>query len=183
MPARAPCAIRAAPAPARRWSRSACCRSAKGWCAAGEKIAILNFGTLLPEAAQAAEALNATLVDMRFVKPLDEQLVLELATSHETLVTLEENAIMGGAGSGVNELLMAKRRPVPVLNLGLPDSFVSQGTGKNCVPIWGWMPPAFSAKSKPGWRSNRHSCLTKRLRLRGRFVSAPLLEIRATVTV
>lgn len=94
----------------------------------GEKIAILNFGTLLPEAAQAAEALNATLVDMRFVKPLDEQLVLELAASHETLVTLEENAIMGGAGSGVNELLMAKRRPVPVLNLGLPDSFVSQGT-------------------------------------------------------
>ncbi len=78
--------------------------------------------------AQAAEALNATLVDMRFVKPLDEQLVLELAASHETLVTLEENAIMGGAGSGVNELLMAKRRPVPVLNLGLPDSFVSQGT-------------------------------------------------------
>ena len=94
----------------------------------GEKIAILNFGTLLPEAAQAAEALNATLVDMRFVKPLDEQLVLELAASHETLVTLEENAIMGGAGSGVNELLMAKRRPVPVLNLGLPDSFVSQGS-------------------------------------------------------
>lgn len=94
----------------------------------GEKIAILNFGTLLPEAAAAAEALNATLVDMRFVKPLDEQLVLELAASHETLVTLEENAIMGGAGSGVNELLMAKRRPVPVLNLGLPDSFVSQGT-------------------------------------------------------
>lgn len=94
----------------------------------GKKIAILNFGTLLPEAAQAAEALNATLVDMRFVKPLDEQLVLELAASHETLVTLEENAIMGGAGSGVNELLMAKRRPVPVLNLGLPDSFVSQGS-------------------------------------------------------
>ncbi len=126
--ARAPCAIRAAPAPARRWSRSTCCRSAKAWCAAREKIAILNFGTLLPEAAQAAEALNATLVDMRFVKPLDEQLVLELAASHETLVTLEENAIMGGAGSGVNELLMAKRRPVPVLNLGLPDSFVSQGS-------------------------------------------------------
>ncbi|OJT37941.1 1-deoxy-D-xylulose-5-phosphate synthase [Serratia plymuthica] len=94
----------------------------------GEKVAILNFGTLLPEAAQVAEALNATLVDMRFVKPLDEQLVLELAASHEVLVTLEENAIMGGAGSGVNELLMAKRRAVPVLNIGLPDSFVSQGS-------------------------------------------------------
>ncbi|HEJ7945811.1 1-deoxy-D-xylulose-5-phosphate synthase [Serratia liquefaciens] len=94
----------------------------------GEKLAILNFGTLLPEAAQVAEALNATLVDMRFVKPLDEQLVLELAASHDVLVTLEENAIMGGAGSGVNELLMAKRRAIPVLNIGLPDSFISQGS-------------------------------------------------------
>ncbi|CAI2474927.1 1-deoxy-D-xylulose-5-phosphate synthase [Serratia liquefaciens] len=94
----------------------------------GEKLAILNFGTLLPEAAQVAEALNATLVDMRFVKPLDEQLVLELAASHDALITLEENAIMGGAGSGVNELLMAKRRAIPVLNIGLPDSFISQGS-------------------------------------------------------
>lgn len=94
----------------------------------GEKLAILNFGTLLPEAVQVAETLNATLVDMRFVKPLDEQLVLELAASHDALVTLEENAIMGGAGSGVNELLMAKRRAIPVLNIGLPDSFVSQGS-------------------------------------------------------
>ncbi|MBC3252957.1 1-deoxy-D-xylulose-5-phosphate synthase [Serratia fonticola] len=93
----------------------------------GEKIAILNFGTLLVEAAQVAEAMNATLVDMRFVKPLDEQLVLEMAASHEVLVTLEENAIMGGAGSGVNELLMAKRRVVPVLNIGLPDYFIPQG--------------------------------------------------------
>ncbi len=76
----------------------------------GEKLAILNFGTLLPEAAQVAEKLNATLVDMRFVKPLDEALILQLAADHEVLVTLEENAIMGGAGSGVNELLMAHRR-------------------------------------------------------------------------
>ena len=137
-----------------------------------EKIAILNFGTLLPEVAQAAEALNATLVDMRFVKPLDEQLVLELATSHETLVTLEENAIMGGAGSGVNELLMAKRRPVPVLNLGLPDSFVSQGTGRTACRS-GVGCRRHSAPNRNGWRSNRHSCLTKRLRLRGRFCFRP----------
>ncbi len=94
----------------------------------GEKLAILNFGTLLPEAAQVAEKLNATLVDMRFVKPLDEALILQLAADHEVLVTLEENAIMGGAGSGVNELLMAHRRPVPVLNIGLPDFFIPQGT-------------------------------------------------------
>lgn len=94
----------------------------------GTKVAILNFGTLMPEAAQVAESLNATLVDMRFVKPLDETLILEMAARHEVLVTLEENAIMGGAGSGVNEVLMAHRKPVPVLNIGLPDFFIPQGT-------------------------------------------------------
>ena len=80
----------------------------------GEKNPILNFGTLLPQAAKVAEKLNATLVDMRFAKPLDEALVLQLAAEHEVLVTLEENAIMGGAGSGVNELLMSRRRAIPV---------------------------------------------------------------------
>ncbi|ORM74288.1 1-deoxy-D-xylulose-5-phosphate synthase [Pantoea wallisii] len=94
----------------------------------GEQLAILNFGTLLPEAQAAAEALNATLVDMRFVKPLDEALIAELAASHEALITLEEGAIKGGAGSGVNEYVMAKRLRVPVLNLGLPDEFIPQGT-------------------------------------------------------
>lgn len=94
----------------------------------GEKLAILNFGTLLPEAAAVAESLNATLVDMRFVKPLDEALIVELAASHEALITLEEGAIKGGAGSGVIELLMAKRVLVPVLNIGLPDEFIPQGT-------------------------------------------------------
>ncbi|QHB33579.1 1-deoxy-D-xylulose-5-phosphate synthase [Yersinia canariae] len=93
----------------------------------GEKVAILCFGTLLAQAQIVADNLNATLVDMRFVKPLDKELVLEMAASHEILVTVEENAIMGGAGSGVNELLMAKRQLVPVLNLGLPDHFVPQG--------------------------------------------------------
>ncbi|RKO80996.1 1-deoxy-D-xylulose-5-phosphate synthase [Pectobacterium parmentieri] len=94
----------------------------------GETIAILNFGTLLPEAQIAAEKLNATLVDMRFVKPLDEALLEELAQSHSTFVTLEENAVMGGAGSGVNEFLMAKRLAVSVLNIGLPDIFIPQGS-------------------------------------------------------
>ncbi|CNI48180.1 1-deoxy-D-xylulose-5-phosphate synthase [Yersinia frederiksenii] len=93
----------------------------------GEKVAILCFGTLLAQAQIVADNLNATLVDMRFVKPLDEELILNLAANHEVFVTVEENAIMGGAGSGVNELLMAKRQLVPVLNLGLPDHFVPQG--------------------------------------------------------
>ncbi|PHP95464.1 1-deoxy-D-xylulose-5-phosphate synthase [Pantoea agglomerans] len=94
----------------------------------GEKLAILNFGTLLPEAAATAEALNATLVDMRFVKPLDEALIAELTATHDSLITLEEGAIKGGAGSGVNEFVMAKRLAVPVLNIGLPDEFIPQGT-------------------------------------------------------
>jgi 1-deoxy-D-xylulose-5-phosphate synthase len=93
----------------------------------GEKIAILCFGTLLAQVQLVADNLNATLVDMRFVKPLDEELLLEMAASHQVLVTVEENAIMGGAGSGVNELLMAKRQLVPVMNIGLPDRFIPQG--------------------------------------------------------
>ena len=94
----------------------------------GSKIALLNFGTLLAEAEAAAEQCDATLVDMRFVKPLDESLVLSLLAEHDLLVTIEENAIMGGAGSAVNECLMRHKKMVPVLNLGLPDAFVEQGS-------------------------------------------------------
>ncbi|MBL4583588.1 MAG: 1-deoxy-D-xylulose-5-phosphate synthase [Pseudomonadales bacterium] len=94
----------------------------------GEKTAILAFGSMLAPARAAAEALNATLIDMRFVKPLDTELVLELCKSHDLLVTVEENVVMGGAGSGVNELLMAENQRVWVLNLGLPDRFVDHGT-------------------------------------------------------
>ncbi len=93
----------------------------------GQGVAILNFGTLLPSAMSAADKLGASVADMRFVKPLDEELVLELAASHQLLVTLEENVIAGGAGSAVNELLLREQIPVPVLNLGLPDRFVDHG--------------------------------------------------------
>ncbi|MGF1680509.1 1-deoxy-D-xylulose-5-phosphate synthase [Photobacterium minamisatsumaniensis] len=94
----------------------------------GEKVAILNFGTTLSYALEAAEGLNATVADMRFVKPLDEALIRELAASHDVLVTVEENAIAGGAGSGVNEFLMKSKTLKPVLNIGLPDRFIEQGT-------------------------------------------------------
>ncbi|MDQ2165398.1 MULTISPECIES: 1-deoxy-D-xylulose-5-phosphate synthase [Vibrio] len=95
---------------------------------ANEKIAILNFGTFLPNALEAADKLNATVADMRFVKPLDETLIRQLAAQHDVLVTLEENAIAGGAGAGVIELMMKEKILKPVLNLGLPDQFIAQGT-------------------------------------------------------
>lgn len=95
---------------------------------AGSDIAILNFGTLLPQAAEAATALHATLVDMRWVKPLDAETVRELAAGHNLLVTVEENALAGGAGSAVNEFLHAEGIATPVLNIGLPDLFVEHGS-------------------------------------------------------
>lgn len=90
----------------------------------GAKVALLVFGVQLTEALHVAEALNATVVDMRFVKPLDEQLLRELAASHELLVTIEENSIMGGAGSAVSEFLAQDGIVKPVLHLGLPDYYV-----------------------------------------------------------
>ena len=103
----------------------------------GKGTAILAFGTLLHHAKAAAEALDATLVDMRFVKPMDEALVRSLATSHDHFVTIEDNAIMGGAGSAVNELLMRNKQCKPVLNLGLPDRFVEQGTQQEIYALLG----------------------------------------------
>jgi len=90
----------------------------------GQRVAILCFGTLHANALKAAEALDATVANMRFVKPLDGELVGQLAASHSLLVTLEENAVMGGAGSAVNEWLQAQGISLPVLNLGLPDLYV-----------------------------------------------------------
>ena len=94
----------------------------------GSKIAILNFGTLLQEALQAADTLDATVIDMRWVKPMDEDAILAAVESHDTLVTLEENAVAGGAGSAVNEFLAARGIQTPVLNLGIPDDFIEHGS-------------------------------------------------------
>jgi 1-deoxy-D-xylulose-5-phosphate synthase len=99
----------------------------------GSRIAILNFGTLLAPGLEAAEALGATVADMRFVKPLDEALVLELAETHDLLVTLEENVVAGGAGSAVTEFLNARQVSMPVLQLGLPDAFVEHGQHKELL--------------------------------------------------
>ena len=94
----------------------------------GNKIAILAFGTMVAPAELAGEALNATVVNMRFVKPLDEAIIEKLAKDHHMLVTVEENVVAGGAGSAVNEYLVRAGIELPVLNLGLPDEFPAQGS-------------------------------------------------------
>ena len=93
----------------------------------GEKIALLAFGSMLKPCLEAADELDATVVNMRFVKPLDNELVASIALRHEVLVTVEENTIMGGAGSAVIESLASAGVKIPVLQLGLPDTFIDQG--------------------------------------------------------
>ncbi len=103
----------------------------------GADVAILSFGSLLGSAMEAAERLGASVANMRFIKPLDEELVMNLAGSHSLLVTLEDNVVMGGAGSAVNEFLHHQGCSVPVLNLGLPDSYVEQGSREQLLALCG----------------------------------------------
>ena len=94
----------------------------------GDKIAILSFGTMLAEAKIAATELQATLIDMRFVKPLDQAIIDQALAHHDVLVTIEDNVIAGGAGSGVNEYLLSHGKPISILNIGIDDHFVKHGT-------------------------------------------------------
>lgn len=93
----------------------------------GSKIAILSFGALLEPAIKAAEKLDASVVDMRFIKPLDTNMIDKLAAENDILVTIEENVVAGGAGSGVSEYLRAQGITLPIIHLGLPDEFVPHG--------------------------------------------------------
>jgi len=96
-------------------------------------VAILSFGTMLQPALAAAGGLDATVANMRFVKPLDRELVERLARTHDALVTIEENVVMGGAGSACAELLTELGVEVPLLLLGLPDRFVDHGDSQQLL--------------------------------------------------
>ena len=117
----------------------------------GTGMAILAFGTLLYPALQAAEKLNATLVNMRWVKPLDVDLLLQVAGSHTHLVTVEEGSIMGGAGSAVAEALNAAGLAVPLLQLGLPDSFIDQGDPVKLLAMQGLDASGIEAAIRQRW--------------------------------
>ncbi|HEY5602097.1 MAG TPA: 1-deoxy-D-xylulose-5-phosphate synthase [Gammaproteobacteria bacterium] len=103
----------------------------------GKDIAIVAVGSMVPAAMAAGQKLGATVVNLRFIKPLDEQLLLHLASNHRYLVTVEENAIHGGAGSAINEYLASVNVTIPILNLGIPDRFIEQGTREQCLTACG----------------------------------------------
>jgi 1-deoxy-D-xylulose-5-phosphate synthase len=120
------------------WGKAELRRSTgKAHAVGGPRVAILAFGPLLYPALQAAEALDATVVNMRFVKPLDEAMVLEIARSHEALVTVEEGCVMGGAGSAVAECLSAHGLALPLLQLGLPDQVIEHGDPNKLLSMCG----------------------------------------------
>ncbi|RAP59434.1 1-deoxy-D-xylulose-5-phosphate synthase [Oleiagrimonas sp. MCCC 1A03011] len=103
----------------------------------GHGLALLSFGAMLAPAAELAAELDATLVNMRFVKPLDEDMILEMARTHDAFVTFEDNAVAGGAGSGVAECLAAHDIAMPILHLGLPDKFLEHGSREEVLSMAG----------------------------------------------
>lgn len=103
----------------------------------GKRIAILAWGSMVAPALKAGKALDATVVNMRFVKPFDTDLILEIVKDHEVLVTIEENVLAGGVGSAVIDFLQKQRILMPVLTIGLPDSFVEQGTREELLSLCG----------------------------------------------
>ena len=119
------------------WGKGEVRRQAAGTKPAGQRVAILAFGTLLHPALQAGEALDATVANMRFVKPLDVDLVRQLAAEHDLLVTVEEGCVMGGAGSAVAEALAAAGIVKPLLMLGLPDHFIEHGEPAKLLGLCG----------------------------------------------
>ncbi|HTL49843.1 MAG TPA: 1-deoxy-D-xylulose-5-phosphate synthase [Steroidobacteraceae bacterium] len=124
----------------------------------GGGLALLAFGAMLEPAAAAAEALDATLVNTRFVKPLDETLVAEIASTHRAVVTLEENVVSGGAGSAVLEVLQRLGSTLPVLQLGVPDGFVEHGSREDNLAAAGLDALAVRAAIDRFWKAEDAVC-------------------------
>jgi len=103
----------------------------------GRDVAILAFGSTLLACGEVAARIGASLVNMRFVKPLDADVIREMAHNHHLVVTVEENAVMGGAGSAVNELLAATGGGFNLLNIGIPDQYIEHGSRTDCLAMAG----------------------------------------------
>ena len=122
-------------------------------------LAILAFGALVDSAQKIAERLDATLVNMRFVKPLDEKMVVAIAERHQAIITIEENAIMGGAGAGVGELLAAAAIQLPLLHIGIADKFIEHGTRDTCLARAGLDLAGLSAQVERWWTQHSKSTM------------------------
>jgi 1-deoxy-D-xylulose-5-phosphate synthase len=115
-------------------------------------LAIVAVGAMVPMCEQIALILDATLVNLRFVKPLDEELIVRLASSHRALVTVEENVVAGGAGGAISELLASHGNGVPILHLGIPDRFIEHGSREDCLAAAGLDLPSIEAAITRWWR-------------------------------
>jgi 1-deoxy-D-xylulose-5-phosphate synthase len=118
-------------------------------------LALLVFGTLLSPALKLAERLDATVVNMRFIKPLDTDLLLAIAARHSALVTLEENAVAGGAGAAVAEALAAAGVMIPLQLVGIPDEFIEHGSRNDCLVAAGLDPVGLARRIEPWWQDLR----------------------------
>src|ERR1700743_3325144 len=114
-------------------------------------LAILAFGALVDSAQKIAERLDATIVNMRFIKPLDEKMIVSVAARHRALITIEENAVLGGAGSGVSEVLAAAGIQIPTHHIGIPDRFIEHGTRDTCLAHAGLDLPGLTAQVEQWW--------------------------------
>ena len=121
----------------------------------GSGLALLVFGTLLSPALKLAERLDATVVNMRFIKPLDLDLLLAIAARHSALVTLEENAVAGGAGAAVAEALAAAGVMIPLQLVGIPDEFIEHGSRNDCLVAAGLDPVGLARRIEPWWQDLR----------------------------
>jgi 1-deoxy-D-xylulose-5-phosphate synthase len=123
-------------------------------------LALIAVGSMVAPAQKIAERLDATLVNLRFIKPLDEDLVLEIAARHSAIVTLEENVVAGGAGSAVGELLAAQDLQLPLLHIGIPDRFIEHGSREDCLVLAGLDAASLNATIERWWA--RHSATRAR---------------------
>src|ERR1700743_1708890 len=120
-------------------------------------LAILAFGALVDSAQKIAERLDATIVNMRFIKPLDEKMIVSVPARHRAIVTIEENAVLGGAGSGVSEVLAEAGIQVPTLHVGIPDRFIEHGTRETCLAHAGLDLAGLTATVEKWWASQSQS--------------------------
>jgi len=120
-------------------------------------LALLALGSMVAPAQAIADRLDATVVNLRFAKPLDQELVLEIARTHGALVTIEENVIAGGVGAAISELLAAEAVAIPVLHLGLPDRFIEHGSRDDCLQMAGLDTPALEAAISAWWARQPHT--------------------------